>query len=164
MHDGAARLPADVLARVCDRPAGYPRRAMPNAPQPPPGWLVRFNVALLRRGLRIGSQHLLTVRGRRSGEPRSTPVSLATVDGRQYIVAAFADAAWVANLRAAGQGSLRRGRVEELHQLTELPAAERGPVLRAFLEQVRGGVRFFGDQTADEIVAGSERYPVFRID
>jgi hypothetical protein len=29
---------------------------------------------------------------------------------------------------------------------------------------VRGGRRFFGGQTADEIIAGAERYPVFRIE
>ncbi|HEX5013700.1 MAG TPA: hypothetical protein VFV72_06010 [Candidatus Limnocylindrales bacterium] len=47
--------------------------------------------------------------------------------------------------------------------LSEVPVGEREPILRAFLEQVRGGVRFFGRQTPDEIVAGAARYPVFRI-
>jgi hypothetical protein len=47
--------------------------------------------------------------------------------------------------------------------LTEVPIAERGPILRAFLEQVPGGVRFFGPQTPDQIVGGAERYPVFRV-
>lgn len=126
--------------------------------------MVRLNVALLRRGLRVGSQALLTVPGRRSGQPRSTPVSLATVAGRRYIVAAFADADWVANVRAAGAGTLTRGRVIEPVALVELPAAERGPILQAFLDQVRGGVRFFGRQTRDEIVAGADGYPVFRVE
>ena len=130
---------------------------------PPPAWMVRFNVAVLRRGLRIGSQHLLTVPGRKTGELRSTPISVAVVDGTRYIVAAFGEAAWVANVRAAGSAELSRGGRMEHVRLTELPVAEREPVLRAFLEQVRGGTRYFGPQTADEIVAGAERYPVFRI-
>jgi len=130
---------------------------------PPPAWIVRFNVAVLRRGLRIGSQHLLTVRGRKTGEPRSTPISVAVIDGMRYVVAAFADAAWVANVRAAGSAELSRGGRTEHVTLTELPVADRAPVLRAFLEQVRGGTRYFGSQTPDEIVAGAERYPVFRI-
>jgi deazaflavin-dependent oxidoreductase (nitroreductase family) len=125
--------------------------------------MVRLNVAFLRRGLKLGSQHLLTVPGRTTGEPRSTPVSIATVDGARYIVAAFADAAWVKNVRAAGSGTLSRGGQREVVRLDELPVIERGPILRAFLEQVRGGVRFFGDQTPDEIAAAADRYPVFRV-
>ncbi len=55
-----------------------------------PGWLKVANpviVALQRRGLAVGAMHVLTVPGRRSGEPRTTPVSPLTVDGRRYIVA-----------------------------------------------------------------------------
>ena len=131
--------------------------------KPPPAWMVRLNTAVLRRGFKVGSQYLLTVPGRRSGVPRSTPVSIATVDGSRYIVAAFADAAWVRNVQAAGSGTLTRGNETEPVTLTEVPFGDRGPILRAFLEQVRGGVRFFGSQTADQIVAGAERYPVFRV-
>jgi len=126
--------------------------------------MVRLNVALLRRGLRLGSQHLLTVSGRRSGEPRSTPISVATFGGRRYVIAAFAEAAWVGNVRAAGAASLTRGARTEPIRLVELPVEERGPVLRAFLGQVRGGRRFFGGQTAEQVVASAERYPVFRIE
>jgi F420H(2)-dependent quinone reductase len=64
--------------------------------------MVRVDVAALRRGLTVGSQALLTVPGRRSGTPLSTPVSIAEVDAARYIVAAFADPAWMANVRAAG--------------------------------------------------------------
>ena len=126
--------------------------------------MVRLNLALLRRGLGIGSQYLLMVSGRRTGEPRSTPISVATVDGLRYIVAAFENAAWEANVRAAGSGTLSRGRASERVTLSEVPVAEREPILRAFLQQVRGGVRFFGRQTSDEIVASAERYPVFRVE
>ena len=118
---------------------------------------------MLRRGLAIGSQHLLTVQGRRSGQPRRTPVSIVTLDGARYIVAALDHAAWVGNVRESRSGSLTRaGRTENV-VLAELPTAERGPIIRAFLSQVRGGVRFFGSQTADEIVARADRYPVFKV-
>ena len=126
--------------------------------------MVRLNVAMLRRGLKIGSQSLLSVRGRRSGELRRTPVSIATLDGTRYIVAAFSDAAWVKNVRAAGSGTLGRGRSIEEVRLIELPVGERGPVLRAFLQQVRGGVRFFGSADPDALVAAADRYPVFRVE
>ena len=130
------------------------------SPRPPPVWMVRLNVAFLRRGLRLGTQHLLTVPGRKRGEPRSTPVSIAIHDCSRYIVA-FPDADWVQNVRATGTATLARGRSEGHVRLSELATTERGPVLWAFLEQVRGGVRFFGRQTPDEIVATAARYPVF---
>jgi hypothetical protein len=151
-------LPGD---RGAARLGGYPQ-GMANV-KPPPPWMVRLNVAMLRRGLKVGSQHLLSVRGRRSGELRSTPVSIATVEGTRYIVAAFADAAWVGNVRAAGSGILGRGRSVESVRLVELPVEERGPVLRAFLQQVRGGVRFFGSADPDAVAAAADRYPVFRL-
>ena len=125
--------------------------------------MVRLNTAMLRRGLRVGSQHLLTVPGRTTGEPRSTPISTVMVQGQRYIVAAFADAHWVANVRAAGHGTLRRGNQVESVRLTELEVGQRGPILRAFLEQVRGGRRYFGSRTADEVVADAARYPVFLV-
>ena len=125
--------------------------------------MVRLNTALLRRGLTIGHQALLTVRGRRTGQPRSTPVSIATVGTDRYIVAAFADAAWVANVRAAGRGTLSRGRVHEPVSLIELGVEARKLVLEAFLEQVPGGVRFFDGRTPDDVVAAADRYPVFLV-
>jgi deazaflavin-dependent oxidoreductase (nitroreductase family) len=126
--------------------------------------MVRMNSAMLRRGPKIGSQHLLWVRGRKTGELRNTPVSIATVDGERYIVAAFADAAWVKNVRAAGEGILARGRTSEPVRLTGLPVEQRAPVLRGFLQQVPGGVRFFGSEDPDEVVGAADRYPVFRVD
>jgi deazaflavin-dependent oxidoreductase (nitroreductase family) len=126
--------------------------------------MVRLNVAVLRRGLQLGSQSLLTVRGRTSGVDRATPVSLVTVDGDRYIVAAFADADWVKNVRAAGAGSLSRGRDRQAVELVELPEGGRGPILRAFLSQVRGGRRFFDSADPETVVAAADRYPVFRVD
>jgi len=99
-----------------------------------PRWLgpaSRVNMWLLRRGLRIGTQHILSVPGRRTGVMRSTPVSVVTLDEMRYIVSGEG-LAWVANARAAGWGTLERGRRTERVTLTEIPSAERGAVLRAF--------------------------------
>ena len=131
--------------------------------KPPPRWMIRLNVALLRRGVSVGSQYLLSVRGRVTGVMRSTPVSVVTVDGARYVVAAFSHAAWVGNVRATGAGTLGRGRSVEHVSLIELPVAERGPILGAFLQQVRGGVRFFGSADPEAVVAAADRYPVFRL-
>jgi deazaflavin-dependent oxidoreductase (nitroreductase family) len=151
-----------------DHPVAAPRdihqrRLMAREAQPPPAWLVRLNVWLLQRGLAVGSQVLLTVPGRRTGLPRSTPVSLATIGDDRYIVAAFPNADWVHNVRAAGSGTVSRGRSAEAVQIVEVAVDERAPVLRAFLRQVRGGRRFFGSPDADVVVAAAARYPVFRL-
>lgn len=131
----------------------------------PPLWVVRLNVALLRLGLKVGSQHLLSIRGRRTAKLRSTPVSIVTVDGKRYVVAALSEVDWVKNARAATVGILARGRHREDVRLVELPVHERGPILREFLLQVPGGVRFFGlSSDPDVIVTLAARYPVFRID
>ncbi|MFZ0215861.1 MAG: nitroreductase/quinone reductase family protein, partial [Candidatus Dormiibacterota bacterium] len=79
------------------------------------GWLTDrvFNplVALLTRaGISVLGSRVLRVRGRQSGEWRSTPVNLLTVDGRPYLVAPRGHTQWVRNLRVAGTGELVLGR------------------------------------------------------
>jgi hypothetical protein len=66
-------------------------------------------------------------------------------------------------VRAAGAGTLARGRSAEQVRLVELPVGERGPILRAFLQQVQGGVRFFASADPEAVVAAADRYPVFRL-
>jgi deazaflavin-dependent oxidoreductase (nitroreductase family) len=138
-----------------------------------PHWLplaARVNTWLLRAGLRIGSQAVLTVVGRRTGQPRSTPVSLVEVDGARYVVSGEG-IGWVRNARAAGWGELEQGRQRRRVRLVEIDAVERGPILRAFWHQVPHGrqfvARLFGlqpDATADTFEAAAPRCPVFRID
>jgi F420H(2)-dependent quinone reductase len=133
--------------------------------KPPPRWIVSLNIAALRVGLKVGSQHLLSIPGRRSGKLRNTPVSIVTVGGLRYVVAAFSEVDWVKNARAAGEGILSRGRVRERVRIVELPVGERSAVLVEFLRQVPGGVRFFGlSSDPNVIVTQADRYPVFRLD
>ena len=94
---------------------------------------------------------------------RRTPVSVVALDGDRYLVAAFENADWVANVRAAGAVTLARGKDVEHIFLVEMPTVERAPVLRAFLDQVPGGRRFFASPEPDDVVMSAERYPVFRI-
>ena len=138
-----------------------------------PRWLgpaSRVNTWLLRRGLRIGTQHVLSIPGRKSGLMRSTPVSLVTMDSGRYIVSGEG-LAWVANARAARWGALERARQTERVALIELPPGEGGPILRAFWHQVPQGrsfiARFFGlppNASADDFAAAAPRCPVFRVD
>jgi deazaflavin-dependent oxidoreductase (nitroreductase family) len=80
---------------------------------------------LLRLGLPMGPNVLLTVRGRTSGEPRTAPVAVAEIDGRGYIVGAYGEVQWVRNLRAAGEADVRiHGRDEHVtaHELDRAEA------------------------------------------
>lgn len=97
-----------------------------------------FTTTLLRAGLKPGTMALLTVRGRKSGLPRTTPVSVGERDGRRWLIAAFGEADWVRNLRAAGEASLKRGRRSEHIFVTELSAQEAAPILRESLAGAPG--------------------------
>lgn len=123
---------------------------------------------LVKHGISIWGARVLAVQGRKSGEWRTTPVNLLTRDGERYLVAPRGQAQWVRNIRAAGGGELRLGRKSERFTITELPDAEKVPVLRLYLERWGWEVgRFFegvtknsGDEQLAEIAPG---FPVFRI-
>src|SRR5688500_19432055 len=68
-----------------------------------PGWLTRnvFNRAvdgLGRLGISLAGHRTLTVRGRKSGEPRTTPVNPLEFEGETYLVAPRGTTQWVRNL------------------------------------------------------------------
>jgi deazaflavin-dependent oxidoreductase (nitroreductase family) len=93
----------------------------------------RFNrivMALLRRGVPIPGFRLLTINGRRTGQPHTTPVTPFNYEGGRYVMQGWPRAGWVANARAAGWGLLGRGRRMRRVTLTEVPVEERRPMLR----------------------------------
>jgi len=139
----------------------------------PPRWLKPMNrimMAVQKLGIPAGPAMVLTVPGRRSGRPRSTPMTPFELDGSLYTVAAFPRADWALNARAAGAGTLRRGRKSRPVKIVELSPDEARPVLRSFPEKVPIGVGFgkrsglVKDGTPDEFEALAGRCPVFRFD
>jgi deazaflavin-dependent oxidoreductase (nitroreductase family) len=139
----------------------------------PPRFLKSMNkvvLALGRIGLPAGPSQVLTVPGRKSGQPRSTPMTPFDHDGGLYTVAGYPGADWAANARAAGFGTLSRGRRGRRVRIVELSADESRPVLRAFAEKVPVGVGFAKrsglvvDGTPDEFEALAGRLAVFRFE
>jgi deazaflavin-dependent oxidoreductase (nitroreductase family) len=141
----------------------------------PPRWLKPANkvfILMTRLGLSFGGESpvVLTVPGRKSGAPRSTPVTPMTVDGKRYVVAGFPGADWVRNVRAAESATVARGRRAERVRMVELPADDARPFLRAFPTEVPTGVGFMKrsglvkDGTPDEFEALAGICPVFRLD
>lgn len=126
---------------------------------------VRF---LTRIGLSVMGSRELRVRGRKSGDWRTTPVNLMTVDGEQYLVAPRGTTQWVLNLRAAGSGELRIGRRVQPFTAEEVPAADKLPVLREYLRRWWFEVgRFFPELSRtpsdEELRAVALRCPAFKI-
>ena len=75
---------------------------------------------LLKAGVPLGLNGLITIRGRTSGEPRTTPVAIIHVDGRRWIWCPWGEAHWVRNLRAAGEATITVRKREERIRATEL--------------------------------------------
>jgi deazaflavin-dependent oxidoreductase (nitroreductase family) len=130
-----------------------------------------FNPAiawLTRRGLSVAGSRVLEVRGRTTGQLRSVPVNLLTVDGVRYLVAPRGETQWVRNLRAAGDGTLRVGRRTESFAAVEVADADKPVILRAYLVKWAWEVGAFFDgidkrSTDDQLLAAAPGFPVFRI-
>ena len=81
-----------------------------------PRYVPFFNVfarRLLRVGTPMGPNVLVTIRGRTSGQPRTTPLAIVEQSGRRWIWAPFGEVDWVRNLRAAGMATITAGRRTE---------------------------------------------------
>ena len=88
-----------------------------------PGWVPYFNALarpLLAIGVPMGPDVLLTVRGRRSGVARTTPVTICEYRGRRGFISPFGESNWVRNLRVAGTATIRIGRKREDIRAVEL--------------------------------------------
>jgi deazaflavin-dependent oxidoreductase (nitroreductase family) len=139
----------------------------------PPRYLKPMNkllMAVQKLGISTGPAMVLTVPGRKSGLPRSTPMTPFDFDGGLHVVAGYPGSEWAANARAAGSGTLTRGRRSREVRIIELSAEEARPVLRVFPKEVPVGVAFakrsgmVRDGTAEEFEALAGRLAVFRFE
>lgn len=98
-----------------------------------------FTLTLLRAGVKLVGpypffgkypMYLLTVRGRKSGQPRTVAVALIQRNGKRYLGSVYGIVDWVRNLRAAGEATLTRARRSETVKVTELPPKEAALVLQ----------------------------------
>jgi deazaflavin-dependent oxidoreductase (nitroreductase family) len=138
-----------------------------------PGWFTRnvFNqlVAFLtKRGMSVLGSRVLAVKGRSSGEWRTTPVNLLPYEGRRYLVAPRGETQWVRNLRVAGTGELRLGRRAETFRGRELTDEEKVPVLREYLRRWKAEVGIFFEGTGpdasdDQLRAIAPKHPAFEV-
>ncbi|MEU7723567.1 nitroreductase family deazaflavin-dependent oxidoreductase [Streptomyces tibetensis] len=138
-----------------------------------PGWFTvnvfnRFVAWLTRRGISVWGSRVLAVRGRKSGQWRTTPVNLLTLDGKQYLVAPRGHVQWTHNMRAAGGGELHLGKHVDTFTAAEVGDDDKSPILRAYLKRWKAevGVFFNGvgpDSPDDELRRIAPDHPVFEI-
>ena len=139
-----------------------------------PGWFTQhvFNpvVALLTRaGISVWGSRELRVRGRTSGEWRTTPVNLLVIEDARYLVAPRGETQWVRNLRVAGDGELRVGRHTEGFRASEVADPDKVPILRAYLRRWKAEVGVFFDGVSAssddaELLRIAPDHPVFEIE
>jgi deazaflavin-dependent oxidoreductase (nitroreductase family) len=128
-----------------------------------------LTTTLLRAGVKLVGlgnypMYLLTVRGRKSGQPRTVALVIMERNGKRYVGSVYGIVDWVRNLRAAGEATLTRGRRSETVKARELPKGEATLLLR---EEIKGGnpfARYYG-VTADSSLEEFERavltHPLF---
>jgi deazaflavin-dependent oxidoreductase (nitroreductase family) len=112
----------------------------------PPRWVFSlFNPIarfVLAAGVPMGPNGLITIRGRKSGLSRTTPLAIIEVSGRRWVWAPWGDVQWVRNLRAAGRATISvRGRQEDVYA-TELDPAQRVWFFRDVLGPLARGIPF----------------------
>ncbi|HEY7794431.1 MAG TPA: nitroreductase family deazaflavin-dependent oxidoreductase [Gaiellaceae bacterium] len=121
---------------------------------------------LARLGLAGRRTHVLTVAGRRTGAPRSTPVQLLFLNGERWLVAPYGAGDWVMNARAAGAVELTRARRTERVRVEEVGPEQAAPVLREYLRRTPIVKPYFdarSDSPLEAFAAEATRHPVFRI-
>ncbi len=129
---------------------------------------------LLRAGFKMAGpggvpMYLLTVRGRKSGQPRTTPIVILARDGKCYLVSPYGIVDWVRNVRAAGEATLTRARRSEQVRVVELPPKEAALFLKRSLEQ---GIPSFlakyfevtAQSSPEEFEQAAARHPVFSLE
>ena len=145
-----------------------------NARYVKPDWFTKnvFNrgVAVFTRlGVSVWGSRILRVRGRKSGEWRSSPVNLLTYQGTRYLVAPRGNTQWVRNIRVSHSGELMLGSRAEKFRPVEIPDEEKLPILRDYLKRWKFEVGMFFDGVGPDSPESELRriapdHPVFRVD
>jgi len=138
-----------------------------------PGWFTKnvFNrvvQGLTTMGISVLGSRTLAVKGRTSGEWRTTPVNLLTLDGKEYLVSPRGETQWVRNIRVAGGGELRLGKKVQPFRAVEVTDDAKVPLLRAYLKRwkMEVGVFFEGvgpDSSDEELRAAAPKHPAFEV-
>jgi deazaflavin-dependent oxidoreductase (nitroreductase family) len=139
-----------------------------------PDWFTKnvFNTSvatLTRLGISVWGSRVLRVKGRKSGEWRSSPVNLLTYQGARYLVAPRGQTQWVRNIRVNHDAELMLGNRSEKFHAVEIQDEEKMPILRDYLRRWKFEVGMFfagvgPDSPESELRRIAPDHPVFRVD
>jgi deazaflavin-dependent oxidoreductase (nitroreductase family) len=123
---------------------------------------------LTRMGISLLGSRILYVRGRKSGEWRTTPVNVLVHEGERYLVAPRGHTQWVRNMRVSKGGELHIGRRKEVFTATEVADQDKPEILRAYLKRWKFEVGMFfdgvgPDASREKLLEIAPGYPVFRL-
>ena len=126
-----------------------------------------FTKTLLALGISFNGSALITVPGRKTGVPHSTPITMVELDGQRYVQSPFGNVQWVRNLRAAGKATLSWGRRHETVIATELSPEEAAPVIKSMLAHAPKMIQEYFDVTAasslEEVARDAPNHAVFAV-
>ena len=139
-----------------------------------PGYVGLFNPIarrVLKAGALLGPNALITIRGRKTGQARTTPVALVEIDGRRWVIGTFGDTNWVRNLRAAREATVSVGKRSEDVTAQELVGEDRisffRDILTPYVLRLRIGTLLLSVLGARDIVddpaGAAEKRPVFEL-
>jgi deazaflavin-dependent oxidoreductase (nitroreductase family) len=128
--------------------------------------LLRAGVKLVGPFLFFGNypMYLLTVRGRKSGQPRTVAIAIMQRNGKRYVGSPYGIVDWVRNLRAAGEAMLTRGRRSETIRATEVAPKEAALILRQEIKLGNPFIRFYGvtaESSLEDLERAAVGHPLF---
>ena len=113
-------------------------------PNMPPRWVFALlnPVAklLLGAGVPLGFNGTVTIRGRKSGVPHTTPIAIIQVASRRWVWAPWGEVHWVRNLRAARRATITYRRRTEEVRAVELDPMGRIGFFRDILAPLARGI------------------------
>lgn len=94
------------------------------------------------------------------------PIGLADLGGRWYAVSMLGECNWTRNVRSNGGHAVLRHLTATAVELVEVPAGDRPPILRRYLQVAPGGrphIPASATSSDDQIAAIADRYPVYEV-
>jgi len=125
-----------------------------------------FVTAAIKRGIGPSQRYLLTVAGRKTQTPQTTPVSIVDDGSARYLVGPYGVVGWVRNARRAGVVMLARGGRSEQFSLAALTPEEAGPILKRYLALEPVTRPYFdvpADAPPEAFQAEVAEHPVFKL-
>ncbi len=110
--------------------------------------------------------YLLTTIGRKSGVPRSNPVTLVEDGKQRWLVSPYGKVSWVFNARASGQVTLTRNGKSETVAIRECSAQQAAPILRKYIVEVAITRPYFDvgvDSSEEDFIEEAPKHPVFEL-